>query len=131
MAPDKAHADRFTHENVVHLHTHYVGHKNVVFLRRAGILKEVTGACITGEMTAARFARLYRARRRLPWYYMGLLDMALNRGRPDLAERIIRGAARASSLRNLPNALARRRDQFLADHPDIAKTTARKEQSPK
>ncbi|NQW13020.1 MAG: hypothetical protein HQ479_02025 [Rhodobacter sp.] len=42
MAGDKAHADRYSGQNIVHLHSNYVGHKTVVFFRRAGILKNIT-----------------------------------------------------------------------------------------
>ncbi len=53
---DKAHADRFSGDNIVHLHSNYVGHKTVVFLRRAGVLKEVTSLCIANKMDYPEFA---------------------------------------------------------------------------
>ena len=122
MAGDRAHAARFSGDNIVHLHSNYVGHKTVVFMRRAGILKEVTRLCVTGEMTEARFNALYRSRRKLPWYYLGLIDMALARGHPGLAERIINGAHAASGNRNLPNALRRRREMFFENRKKEAGT---------
>jgi len=113
MQGDKAHADRFSGDNIIHLHSNYVGHKTVVFLRRAGILKQVTNMCVTGEMTAHIFNHLYRARRKLPWYYMALLDMAMERGHMGLARRIIRRSAEASGNAHLPKALNRRLALFL------------------
>ncbi|MFT5638873.1 MAG: hypothetical protein ACI861_001696 [Paracoccaceae bacterium] len=115
MEGDKIHALRFSGDNIIHLHSNYVGHKTVVFMRRAGILKDVTGMCITGEMTAAIYNDLYRSRRKLPWYYFGLVDMAMDRGHWGLVERIINGAKAASGNPNLPNALRRRKALFLED----------------
>lgn len=113
MAPDKAHADRITGDNIIHLHSNYVGHKTVVFMRRAGILKAVTAMCVSGEMTANVYNDLYRARRKLPWYYMGLMDMAMERNHWGLADRIVNGAFKASGNKHLPNALKRRREAYL------------------
>ncbi|MBZ0128440.1 MAG: hypothetical protein K8F59_04950 [Rhodobacteraceae bacterium] len=113
MEGDRIHARRFSGDNIAHLHSNYVGHKTVVFLRRAGILKDVTAKCVSGEMTPAMFDGLYRNRRKLPWYYMGLMDMALERGHYGLAERIIRGARAASGNPNLQAGLVRRRQAFL------------------
>jgi len=113
MEGDKAHADRFTGDNIVHLHSNYVGHKTVVFLRRADILKSVTRLCVTNKMTKPIFDDLYRSRRKLPWYYFGLMDMALERGHLKLAERIISGSAASSGNANIPNVLTKRRNQFL------------------
>ncbi|MCA8869641.1 MAG: hypothetical protein KDA67_13385 [Rhodobacteraceae bacterium] len=110
---DKTHAQRYSGDNIVHLHSNYVGHKTVVFLRRAGILKSVTGMCISGDMTEAIFNDLYRSRRKLPWYYMGLIDMAMERGHLGLAERIIKTASSASGNPNLSSSLQKRRDLFL------------------
>jgi len=112
MPGDKAHADRFHGDNIVHLRCNYIGHKSVVFLRRAEILKDVMGECISGEMTPRRFAELYRKRRTLPWYYFGLMDMALERGRRDLAKHIIRGAREATGSVNLARSLKKRHDDF-------------------
>ena len=114
-AGDKAHADRFVGDNIVHLHSNYVGHKNVVFLRRAGILKSITKLCVTNQMTKPIFDDLYRSRRKLPWYYSGLMDMALDRGHMGLAQRIIDGSAAASGNENLPAAMNRRRELFLKE----------------
>ncbi len=113
MEGDKAHADRFSGDNIVHLPTNYVGHKTVVFLRRANILKQVTSMCVSGEMTPRTFYALYRTRRKLPWYYMGLMDMAMERGHMGLARRVIRGSGPASGNPNLPKALERRMKLFI------------------
>jgi len=113
MEGDKAHADRFSGGNIVHLHSNYVGHKTVVFLRRANILKSVTGLCISNEMTKPIFDDLYRSRRKLPWYYFGLIDMAMERGHMGLADQIINAAVAASGNANLGNALTKRRALFI------------------
>jgi len=120
MPGDKAHADRIKGDQVVHLHTNYVGHKNVVFLRRADILKHITMLCVTGDMTPAIFNQLYRSRRKLPWYYYGLMDMALKRGHMGLSQRIIRAAKQASGNPNLTGALQKRRKMFLGQDGDKA-----------
>lgn len=115
MEGDKAHADRYSGGNIVHLHANYIGHKTVVFFRRAGILKNITKLCITNRMTKVIFDDLYRSRRKLPWYYFGLMDMAMARGHMGLAQRIIDGAVKASGNRNLKNALEKRRQLFLTE----------------
>ena len=113
MGGDKAHADRFSGENIVHLHSNYIGHKTVVFMRRVGILKSVTGMAISGKLTPAIFNDLYRSRRSLPWYYFGLIDLAMQRGHMGLAQRIIDNAAKDSNNPRLPAVLTRRRQLFL------------------
>lgn len=118
MEGDKTHADRFFGDNIVHLHSNYIGHKSVVFMRRVGILKSVTSMCLSGEMTPEIFNGLYRSRRKMPWYYFGLIDMAMARGHMGLAERIINGAQAASGNANLQNALRRRRQLFLENNKD-------------
>lgn len=115
MQGDKAHADRFSGDNIVHLNSNYVGHKTVVFLRRADILKAVTGQCMSGEMTPEIFNDLYLSRRKMPWYYFSLMDMALERGHLGLTDNIINGADKVSGNKRLPNILGKRRDQFLED----------------
>jgi hypothetical protein len=115
MEGDKIHAHRFSGDNIVHLHSNYVGHKTVVFMRRAGILKNVTGMCISGEMTSDIYNDLYRSRRKLPWYYFGLIDLAMSKGHWGLTDRIINGAKAASGNPNLPNSLKKRKQLFLED----------------
>ncbi len=124
MTGDKAHADRFSGDNINHLHTNYIGHKSVVFMRRVGILKTVTSMCISAEMTPEIFNGLYRARRKMPWYYMALMDMALERGHRQLAERIVTSAAGASGNDRLPAALRRRRRAYF-DKNNIKKDAAK------
>lgn len=113
MEGDKIHAQRFSGSNIIHLHSNFVGHKTVVFLRRAGILKNVTSLCISGKMTAPMFNDLYRSRRKLPWYYFGLIDLAMEKGRMHLANQIIEAAPGASGNKNLGNALRKRKQNFL------------------
>jgi len=113
MQGDKAHADRFSGDNIAHLHTNYIGHKSVVFMRRVGILKSVTSMCIAAEMTPEIFNDLYRARRKMPWYYMAIMDMALERGHRKLAEQIVNSCAKASGNDRLPMALRRRRRAYF------------------
>jgi len=126
MEGDKAHADRFTSDNIVHLHSNYVGHKNVVFLRRAGILKNITKMCITNEMTKPIFDDLYRSRRKLPWYYFGLIDMAMERGHFQLTDMIISGAVAASGNPNIARSLNKRRDEFLKQNKNKNKKGSNK-----
>jgi len=113
MEGDKAHADRFHGDNIVHLHSNYIGHKTVVFFRRAGILKDITRLCIENKMTKAIFDDLYRSRRKLPWYYFGLMDIAMARGHMGLAQRMINVAAQDSGHPNIRGALIKRRELFL------------------
>ncbi len=113
MPGDKGHADRFTGPNIVHLRANFVGHKTALFLRRAGILKKVTATCVQNNMTEARFSALFKARRALPWYYFGLMDIALERGHTTLTDRIIHGAAAEKVGPNLPRFLENRRAKFL------------------
>jgi len=122
MTGDKAHASRFSGANINHLHTNYIGHKSVVFMRRVGILKSVTSQCISAEMTPEIFNELYRVRRKMPWYYMALIDMTLERGHRKLAERIINASAEASGNERLPAALRRRRRLYF----DSLKTSKEK-----
>jgi hypothetical protein len=124
---DKEHAARYSGDNIVHLHSNYVGHKTVVFLRRAGILKDVTGGCISGEMTPARFNGLYRARRKLPWYYFALLDLAVERGHRKLSDMIIRKGSDISGNPNLTRVLRGRR-QGIWDRRKAEKAQSDKEE---
>ncbi|NOX39606.1 MAG: hypothetical protein GXP05_03570 [Alphaproteobacteria bacterium] len=119
MEGDKRHADRFSGQNIVHLPSNYVGHKTVVFLRRAEVLKQVTALCMENRMTPARFAALYRKRRLLPWYYFGLMDLALERGHRQLSDRIIRAAEAASGNVNLEKILRNRRKKFWEAQKDM------------
>ena len=85
FTPDKRHADRFQGENIVPLKSWYAAHKSARFMRRADILKDVTRAAVNETLTAASYYKLYRARRSLPWYIVGLTDHLFDRGHPDLA----------------------------------------------
>lgn len=116
MKDDKAHIDRFSGGNIVHLKSNYSGHKSVVFLRRIGILKEVTTQCVTGEMTPAVFAKMYRSRRNLPWYFFELMDMALERGHLELSKKIIENAGEFAQSPNIRRALRKNRRLYMRNN---------------
>lgn len=89
VAGDRRHAERFHGPQVVRLRAVCSGHRTVVFLRKAEILKEVMAGGIEGSLTADAFYRAYRARRTLPWHSLALMEMALRRPGPALAERLV------------------------------------------
>ncbi len=92
---DKKQADRLQGPNITRLNMNYIGHKTVVFLRRAEILKPIVLAAVAGNLTPRLFAQIYRKRRELPWFYYGLMEKCLEKGRFGLANRVIAGAKAA------------------------------------
>ena len=89
-APDKAHADRFSGENIHHLHCWYTAHKSADLLRKLGILKDIMRAAADDTLTPAMFYKAYRARRQLPWYYTNLIDQVFAKGHTHLASDLAR-----------------------------------------
>jgi len=89
VVPDRRHVERLAGPASVMLEAKYSGHRTVVFLRKAGILKEIMIAAVEGRLTPAQFYRAYRQRRILPWYVFALFDHAMGRGRRRLAQAII------------------------------------------
>lgn len=75
--------------NVTHLPAPLSGHKSALFLRRAEILWTVIEQAITGELTPARYARLRRQARLIPFYIRPLAEHLADRGKPGLLRRVI------------------------------------------
>jgi hypothetical protein len=113
---DRRHVSRFPKANVTRLRAFLSGHRTVVFLRKAEILKQVMTAAVRGELEPAEFYRLYRARRALPWHSFALMERALARPTDRLADRLIAYHARAGRQR-LAEQLARKK-LGLADAED-------------
>lgn len=84
--PDRLHAERYQGTSVHLLKTWFTGHKSALFLRRADLLKPVMHAAVAGTLSEASFYKLYRNRRKLPWYINGLCDKAIKRGHLHLME---------------------------------------------
>lgn len=89
-APDRQHAARFDSANVLHLRTRHAGHKTALFLRRAGILGDVSVAAIRGELTEAGFYATYRRCRAIPMYLNTVTEAVMARNRPGLLQRTLR-----------------------------------------
>lgn len=85
---DQRHVERLKTPNIRHLKAWYSGHFSPVFLRRAELLKPVMSRMIDGTLTEEAFYRLYRARKRLPWYKRSLQEALEARGRKALASRV-------------------------------------------
>ncbi|WP_375261995.1 hypothetical protein [Palleronia sp.] len=102
VAPDAAHAARFTGENVVHWPCPLLGHRLGSSLHQMGALKEITVAAIEDRLDRRMFYRLLRKRRDLPRYQRELVHHAVERGHPGLA------------LKVCNHVLARRKDKALS-----------------
>lgn len=92
FAPDQGHVDRLlaapgATERLALMKCWYSNHKSAVFLRKIDALKPVMSDGLEGGLTEERFYRLYRARRRLPWYRGALADRFERAGRPAMARR--------------------------------------------
>ena len=85
---DQKHVDRLTTPNVMKLKSWFTGHFSPVFLNRADILKPVMTKMIKGSLTEEAFYRLYRERRKLPWYKRSLEEALLQKGHKKLALRV-------------------------------------------
>lgn len=85
---DQRHVDRLTTPNVMKLKAWYSGHFSPVFLNRADLLKPVVTKMIEGTLTEDVFYRLYRGRRKLPWYKRSLEETLVQKGHKELALRV-------------------------------------------
>ena len=85
---DQRHVDRLTTPNVIKLKAWFSGHFSPVFLRRAELLKPVMAKMIQGTLTEESFYRLYRGRRKLPWYKKSLEEALVRKGHKKLALRV-------------------------------------------
>ncbi|MEX0303647.1 MAG: hypothetical protein AB3N24_14610, partial [Leisingera sp.] len=88
VAPDAAHAARFTGENVTFWRCPLLGHRLGSSLQQMGVLQEVARGAIAGELTPHRFHRLLRKRHGFPRFQRELANLALDRGHPRLAHRV-------------------------------------------
>jgi hypothetical protein len=84
-ALDKQHVGRFSGDNIRVFHCRHSDHKTAVFLRKIGALKPVMQAAIFGDLDAAEFYRLYRARRDLRWYKNQVTGYFNDKGREEIA----------------------------------------------
>lgn len=101
VAADAAHAARFTGDNVTHWRCPLLGHRLGSSLNQMGILQEIARKSILGELDHLTFCKLLRRRHDFPRYQRELANLALDRGRPELARRVCRYV------------LARRNDRFF------------------
>lgn len=90
VAPDAGHAARFTGKNVIHWRCPLLGHRLGSSLQQMGILQEIARKSILGELDQLTFYKLLRKRHTFPRYQRELANLALDRGRPELARRVCR-----------------------------------------
>ncbi|GAB4298361.1 MAG: hypothetical protein Kow0058_14680 [Roseovarius sp.] len=93
--PDRRHIARLTEapgagERLVTMKCWFSNHKSAVFLRKIEALKPVMHAALFGDLTEPEFYRLYRGRRRLPWYRGSLVHHFQKDGRSAMADRATR-----------------------------------------
>ena len=88
VAPDAAHAARFTGSNVTRWRCSLLGHRLGSSLSQMGILQGIARKSISGELDNRTFYQLLRKRRDFPRYQRELANLALERNRPDLAARV-------------------------------------------
>lgn len=87
MTADLRHAHRYEGENIHHLRARYADHKTALFLRRAELLSTVVREAVEDTLTEARFYRLYRQGRQIPWYLNGVGARIAGSRRPDRLQR--------------------------------------------
>lgn len=83
---DAAHARRISGANVRLLRVGHLGHKAIRQLKAMGLLQRLIEDVARGQFDATAFARTFRARRSLRAWQRALLDEALRRGHPRLAQ---------------------------------------------
>lgn len=88
VAPDAAHAARFTGANVTFWRCPLLGHRLGSSLQQMGVLQDVARGAISGELTPRQFHRLLRKRHGFPRFQRELASLALDRGHPRLAQRV-------------------------------------------
>ncbi len=91
---DRRHADRISGPNVVHLKMPFLGHRIPEWLLQMNILTEVTDLALSEQLTTENFARLLRARRTIPQYYLSLYNQTRRRKFKDIV--LARGLQLAS-----------------------------------
>ena len=105
---DQRHVDRLTTPNVMKLKAWYSGHFSPVFLNRADLLKPVMTKMIEGTLTEDVFYRLYRGRRKLPWYKRSLEETLVQKGHKELALRVGPAFRKAKTRDKAPEAVKTR-----------------------
>ncbi len=90
VLPDERHAKRFTGKNVRHWRCPMLGHRLGSSLQQMGVLQDIARLAICGELNQLSFYKLLRKRHTFPRYQRELANLALERGRPDLALRVCR-----------------------------------------
>jgi hypothetical protein len=101
---DLKHFNRFSGDNIHRYDCWLSGHKSALFLRKINGLKPVMERALMGELDQAAFYRIYRERRRLPWYRAGLESYFLEKDRTESAARVTQAFRR--NLRELREAEA-------------------------
>ncbi|MBM3604081.1 MAG: glycosyltransferase family 2 protein [Alphaproteobacteria bacterium] len=89
---DRAHAERFSGENVIRLTTPLSGHKSALRLRQAEILGPLVRGLCAQTLGARDFRALYRSVRMQPWYLDALGQRLVARGRRGWLSRLSRVA---------------------------------------
>lgn len=117
-AADAMHASLFRGPHVVALRAPQGGRDLMRRIERAGILDDLIAAAADGALDPARFARLWRARRRDPDWLAGLLRAAEHCDRPRLAaivaSRAVAEGRGLAAARRLDAALSRLEDRGRA-----------------
>lgn len=88
LAPDARHAARIAGDNTILLPMPHLGHKLPPALLKMGLLKLLSVAALSGELTEDGFRKLYRKRRESPLWQAGLIERAQANGHPQLARRL-------------------------------------------
>ncbi|MEY8800422.1 hypothetical protein AB9K35_08920 [Leisingera sp. XS_AS12] len=88
VAPDAAHAARFTGSNVTFWRCPLLGHRLGSSLQQMGILQDIATGAINGTLTPQRFRQLLRRRHGFARYQRELANLALERGHPQLARKV-------------------------------------------
>ena len=109
---DTGHADRFTGANVTKWRCPLLGHRLGSSLNQMGVLQDIACDAINGQLDRTAFYQRLRARHGFPRFQRELANLALNKGRPDLAGRVA------------DYVLARRSDKFFRQFKkQLAQTT--------
>jgi len=88
VSADASHAARFTAPNVRKWRCPLLGHRLGSSLSQMGVLPDIVTPAIDGSLTASGFRESLRARRDFPRYQRELANLAMDRGKPELARRV-------------------------------------------
>jgi|GEM_PF-82526 len=98
---DAGHAERYSADNVIKWRCPLLGHRLGSSLNQMGVLQHIARDAINGVLDRQTFYQHLRERHDFPRYQRELANLALERGRPDLAKRVC------------AYVLARRSDKFF------------------